>query len=117
MPNDVIEITDELYGQLLDGQANGKRIIADANGIPMLADQPFPTNEQLISKERVWRDRQIAATDYLAMPDYPLTDAQRSEMHVYRQALRDWPAAGGFPTQENRPQPPAWLAQVLGATA
>lgn len=60
--------------------------------------------------ERAWRDAQIAGTDYLAMPDYPLTEAARSELYAYRQALRDWPQSGAFPTLAERPQPPAWLA-------
>lgn len=63
--------------------------------------------------ERAWRDGRIAATDYLAMPDYPLTDAQRGELYAYRQALRDWPSADSFPTADNRPQPPTWLAAII----
>lgn len=89
--------------------------------VEMTADEinahlnPTPTTEQLASNERVWRDRQIAATDYLAMPDYPLTDAQRGELYAYRQALRDWPSADSFPTADNRPQPPAWLSAIITA--
>lgn len=60
--------------------------------------------------ERAWRDAQIAGTDYLAMPDYPLTEAARSELYAYRQALRDWPQSGAFPAAAERPQPPEWLA-------
>ena len=59
--------------------------------------------------ERSWRDARIAATDYLALPDYPLTEAARSELYAYRQALRDWPQDVAFPAREQRPQPPEWL--------
>lgn len=62
--------------------------------------------------ERVWRDSRLASTDYLAMPDYPLTDAARSEVLAYRQALRDWPEGGEFPLPAHRPKPPAWLADL-----
>jgi hypothetical protein len=62
--------------------------------------------------ERTWRNVQIAATDYLAMPDYPITQDQRSELYSYRQALRDWPDVTLFPDPSGRPQPPAWIEQL-----
>jgi hypothetical protein len=62
--------------------------------------------------ERAWRNAQIADTDYLVMPDYPITAEQRSDLYVYRQALRDWPDVTLFPDQAGRPQPPAWIASL-----
>lgn len=89
--------------------------------VEMTADEvnahlnPTPTAEQLASNERIWRDRQIAVTDYLAMPDYPLTDTERTDLYTYRQALRDWPASTAFPTADGRPQPPEWLSAIITA--
>jgi hypothetical protein len=60
--------------------------------------------------ERAWRNAQIASTDYLVMPDYPLSADQRAELYAYRQALRNWPAAGQFPEQKDRPVAPSWIA-------
>lgn len=60
--------------------------------------------------ERGWRNAQILGTDYLVTPDYPLSDGQRTELYAYRQALRDWPAAGNFPNQDARPVPPSWVS-------
>jgi hypothetical protein len=60
--------------------------------------------------ERAWRNAQIASTDYLVMPDYPLSAVQRAELYAYRQALRNWPEAGQFPDQKDRPVPPSWIA-------
>ncbi|WP_223432546.1 phage tail assembly chaperone [Pseudomonas sp. GL-B-26] len=65
-----------------------------------------------LAGERAWRNAQVAATDYLAMPDYPITAEQRSELYAYRQALRDWPDVTLFPDQSGRPQPPAWIASL-----
>jgi hypothetical protein len=65
-----------------------------------------------LAGERAWRNVQVAATDYLAMPDYPITAEQRSELYAYRQALRDWPDVTLFPDQSGRPQPPAWIASL-----
>lgn len=61
--------------------------------------------------ERAWRNAQIAATDFLVMPDYPISDARRAELYAYRQSLRDWPVAGQFPDGEHRPQPPDWITE------
>jgi hypothetical protein len=60
--------------------------------------------------ERAWRNAQIASTDYLVMPDYPLSADQRAELYAYRQALRNWPEAGQFPDQKDRPVSPSWIA-------
>lgn len=48
IPDDAVEITDDYYIELLNGQSQGKRIIADANGSPILSDPPKPTLEQVI---------------------------------------------------------------------
>ena len=65
-----------------------------------------------LQTERVWRNGRISATDFLVLPDYPISTAQRAELYAYRQALRDWPAAGQFPSQEARPVPPDWIAEL-----
>jgi hypothetical protein len=45
MPTDVLEITEEYYQSLLEGQSGGKVIAADAQGNPVLTDPTviFPT--------------------------------------------------------------------------
>lgn len=55
------------------------------------------TDESLFTNLRTERDRRLAATDYLLMPDYPISDDQRAVVQVYRQALRDLPAQSGAP--------------------
>ncbi|QUM87151.1 hypothetical protein HWV02_08045 [Moritella sp. 28] len=40
---------------------------------------------------RIKRDGLIRDTDYLIQPDYPLSDSLKSELIIYRQALRDIP--------------------------
>lgn len=60
-------------------------------------------------RERDWRNAAITASDYLVMPDYPITAEQRGELYAYRQALRDWPLADAFPDPQARPCAPAWL--------
>jgi len=53
--------------------------------------------ERAAQAVRAERDRRLAATDYLIMPDYPIGEGQRADWEAYRQALRDMPQAEGFP--------------------
>ena len=43
------------------------------------------------------RDMLLAGTDYLMMPDYPMSELARENLKVYRQALRDIPEQPDFP--------------------
>lgn len=56
-----------------------------------------PTEAELFQQLRSERDRRLAATDYLLMADYPLSEGQRAVVQAYRQALRDLPAQSGAP--------------------
>lgn len=59
---------------------------------------PEPISEdQLWCMLRVARDMKLAATDYLMMTDYPLSDHEKGVVATYRQALRDLPAQVGAP--------------------
>lgn len=73
--------------------------------------------EMLFASLRAERDRRIAATDYLLMPDYPITDASRTTVQSYRQALRDLPAQLGAPWDGGGPSTP-WpnIPSMLNAT-
>lgn len=50
IPSDAVEITDEQHAALIDGQSQGKRITADADGKPVLTDPPpyVPTQDEII---------------------------------------------------------------------
>ena len=47
IPVDAVEITDERHAELLQGQSQGRRIVADAAGRPVLQDPPPPTAEEI----------------------------------------------------------------------
>jgi hypothetical protein len=61
-----------------------------------------PTNEQKWEQIKLWRNRELSATDWTMHTDAP-TD--KVAWAAYRQALRDLPAQGGkaddaeFPTK------------------
>ena len=50
IPADAVEITSEHHRELIEGQSQGKRITADENGFPALADPPAKTQAQIIAE-------------------------------------------------------------------
>lgn len=66
---------------------------------------PLPTLEELAASVRAERNKRLALTDHLVMPDYPLDANKLEEIKAYRQALRDLPQQPGFPW--NGPDDPA----------
>ena len=69
IPADAVEITVEEHQSLIEGQALGKRIVADENGRPILQDPPPPTAEQitarLVARVQSWLDGQARAFGYV----------------------------------------------------
>ena len=57
----------------------------------------YNSEEARFERLRAERDRRLAATDYLLMPDYPLDDTLKGAVQAYRQALRDLPSQEGAP--------------------
>lgn len=54
---------------------------------------PDATNDQKWEQIKLWRDAQLAASDWTQLPDAPVDKAAWA---TYRQALRDLPAQGGI---------------------
>ena len=50
IPADAVEITATEHAALIEGQSQGKRIVADEAGHPVLANPPLPTTEQIIAQ-------------------------------------------------------------------
>lgn len=50
IPSDAVEITEAEHAALLEGQSQGKVIVADESGRPILQDPPPPTIEQIIAQ-------------------------------------------------------------------
>ena len=64
------------------------------------------TDKEYAAEAREKRNRLIAETDYMAMPDYPLNEEKKAAVLAYRQALRDVPEQAGFPRQIDWPVKP-----------
>ncbi|WIE52399.1 phage tail assembly chaperone [Pseudomonas sp. GM17] len=121
IPPDAVEISDDEYKSLLDGQAN-KLLVANAEGHPVLIDPPPRSPESYARAEREWRDDQLTETDGVvsrhrdeleAGGETTLTPPQYSELQAYRRALRGWPESGEFPLIDHRPTAPPWLAEQI----
>lgn len=63
-----------------------------------------PTDEELATQIRARRNSLLDATDYLMMPDYPISDDNRKLIEEYRQELRDITEQEGFPRNVTFPE-------------
>ena len=100
MPADVVEITEEYYQSLLQGQSEGLQIVADARGYPILitpAPVP-PTAEQ----NKATASSLLTGTDWTTIADVanPINNpylANQDEFIAYRNEIRKiavYPTAG-----------------------
>lgn len=105
-PDDAVEITASQHQALLNANAEGQLIMADAKGRPVAVDPPPLEPHQLLERMRLKRDERLLACDYLMMPDYPIEAALRSDWAAYRQALRDMPENTADLTNIIWPEPP-----------
>jgi hypothetical protein len=89
IPEDAIEITDEEWGALLDGQSKGKLISSDKKGRPVLKDYPAPTAEQLAAMAASEKAKLLALAT-IAID--PLQDAADLEIATDNEAasLKAW---------------------------
>lgn len=57
----------------------------------------YNSEEQRFVRLREERDKRIAATDFLVMPDYPISEDKLADIRLYRTALRDITESDGAP--------------------
>ena len=65
---------------------------------------PDATNEQKWEQIKLWRNVELARTDWTQIADSP---ADKAAWATYRQALRDLPAQGGSADDAEFPNAPA----------
>ncbi|WP_226939961.1 tail fiber assembly protein [Pseudomonas aylmerensis] len=75
-----------------------------------------------VDAERSWRDGELASLMWLRerhrdqleiSRETTLSAEQFTELLEYMQDLRDWPQSPDFPDIEQRPVPPAWIAEQI----
>lgn len=88
-PDDALAVGEGVYQYLIQRVTEGKIIVADDNGYPVLADRPAPTPEQLMAQAEDERKRLLTlAAEKIA----PLQDAADLDMasDEERAALTAW---------------------------
>ena len=100
MPTDAVEITEEYYQSLLEGQANGQQIVADAQGYPILIT-PVPV-PPTAAQNQATASGILSSTDWTTIADVadPINSpylANQDEFIAYRNEIRKiavYPTAG-----------------------
>lgn len=96
-----------------EGEKQRQEQAADTAEAARLAEYNSPAARA--RRLRLERDNRLAATDYLLMQDYPLTEEARESVRAYREALRDLPSQPDFPWDGgNRETPWPAVPPVMG---
>lgn len=82
------EITDDEHAKLMAGQSSGKVITADADGFPMLSDQPAQTSRELLANNQAKAKACLAKSDITVLRCYEAGISVPPEWVEYRKALR-----------------------------
>ena len=97
IPASAVAITNEQWQDFLNNQGQRRW-----SGTEVVEYIYHSTSAELAAQIRSRRDALIAGTDYLVMPDYPISAEQLEAVRTYRQALRD------VTTQDTFPQSVIW---------
>ena len=95
IPSDTVSVTDEQHSLLFAQQSEGKQIVSDADGYPIVITPTIiaPTWEKI----KAQRDSLLQRCDWTLLPDSTVTN--KSDWLVYRQSLRDIPQYFATPEQ------------------
>lgn len=107
-PSGSVAISRQTYDALMAGQSQGKVIVADANGNPILVDPAPPSTSFLWADLRDKRDRMLAASDWTQVPDTPLDHGAMASWAAYRTALRNLPNVIAATTNDPTPGKFSW---------
>ncbi len=119
IPDDAVEISQELYWSVIGNPADGQVRAHDERGLPYLIDAP-KVEVDPAAHERSWRESELASVmwlrerhrDQVELSEQTALNAEQfSQLLVFIQALRDWPQSPDFPDNEHRPSAPAWIAE------
>ena len=98
------------YSELAAWCNKNNAMIVDQGDYYEAVPVPEPTVQELASSVRSQRDAKLSATDYLVVPDYPISPEDLEAVKAYRQALRDISEQSGFPKNVQWPVEPQFLS-------
>ncbi|MBK5525374.1 hypothetical protein JFT86_00300 [Pseudomonas sp. TH06] len=91
--------------------------------IPVSAQGIVVEDQMPETAARAWRQSRLSSTEWQVTRHRDEQELGRGttlkaqhylELLEYRQALRDWPDSGHFPSVVSRPSAPVWLAAPVG---
>ena len=85
------------------------RLVKEEERQRLLDEIEWNKPENAAARAREDRDILLSKTDYLMLPDYPISDEDREAVAAYRQALRDISSQKGWPSNIEWPKKPAIL--------
>ena len=88
IPKDAVEISADEHAMLMRGQSDGKTIVPNGNGFPVLVDPPEPTNDELKARCKTQAKRLLAESDWSQQADVAAVLNNKAEFEVYRAVLR-----------------------------
>lgn len=86
IPTPYIELTEQQWSQAVSEKC---RVVNGVHTYEGFSAQDLEQKNYLILRSE--RDSLLKESDWTQMPDSPLTEEQKQEWQVYRQALRDLP--------------------------
>lgn len=107
-PDDLVEVSDEDYQKYIQVPPEGKKRGATRGGKPTWI--AIPKNEILERDQtlaRYWRNDELLRVDVVInkIEDFEI-EGDSKVWRKYRVALRNWPQAEGFPSDESKPVAP-----------
>ena len=92
VPAGYVEITQQLYRNLLDGQATGKRIVTGADGLPELADSPAISLDErkAAAVARLWSNYKQHQQKYVDAEDLTLAVVCAAKGSAKGAAVQAW---------------------------
>lgn len=88
IPQDVIVVSPEKYESLMAGQCNGKNIVADKDGNPVLIDPPSLPNPVLLENCKAEAKAKLANTDWSQTADISELLLNQAAFTAYRSEIR-----------------------------
>lgn len=89
IPDDAVELSDQTYKELMEGQSQGMLITSDDLGNPILVERPGPTNEQMKAVCASTAKLKLSDTDWSQANDVVPLLANVDEFKSYRAIIRD----------------------------
>lgn len=101
IPEGAIEISEAVHATWIQDTQRQRW-----DGTKLVPCDPPPPPPPTADQVRRRRDALLLDCDWTQVADAPLTEDEREEWRVYRQALRDVPQQPGFPAAVVWPEPP-----------